>query len=162
MSLADELQKLQQLRDSGALTEEEFQRAKARLIGTETTADDGLLLPRPQENPEKDARQWAFFLHLSQYAHLIFPLGGVVLPIVLWQIKKDEFPVLDAHGKNVVNWSISLFIYLLAAVPLCFILIGIPIVIVLTLAGLICPLIGAVKANNGEIWNYPGAIVFLK
>jgi hypothetical protein len=166
MTLADELTKLQQLRESGSLTDEEFQQAKARLLDTEPP-----LSPSPPQppspaavlvDPEREARQWAFFLHLSQYAHTLLPLGGLILPIVLWQIKKDDYPSIDAHGKNVVNWAISMFIYFVIAVPLCFILVGIPLVVILGLAALICPLIGAIKANNGEIWTYPGTIHVLK
>lgn len=160
MSLADELTKLQQLRESGTLTEEEFQQAKTRLLGAE--------LPPPPPptavviDPEREARQWAFFLHLSQYAHTLLPLGGLILPIVLWQIKKNDYPSIDAHGKNVVNWAISMFIYFAVAIPLCFLLIGIPLVVALGIAALVCPLIGAIKANNGEVWTYPGAIPFLR
>lgn len=160
MSLADELAKLQQLRESGTLTEDEFQQAKTRLIGAEAPP------PPPKAaiviDPEREARQWAFFLHLSQYAHTLLPLGGLILPIVLWQIKKNDYPSIDAHGKNVVNWAISMFIYFAVAIPLCFLLIGIPLMVVLGLAALVCPLIGAIKANNGEVWTYPGAIPFLR
>jgi len=69
---------------------------------------------------------------------------------------------VDAHGKNVVNWAISMFLYMLVGIPLCFVLIGIPLVILLVIAGLVCPLIGALKANSGEIWRYPGAIPFFQ
>jgi len=160
MSMADEILKLQQLREAGALSEDEFQRAKTKLLAE----DEPSARPQPEAagNPERDSRQWAFFLHLSQYAHLLVPLGGIILPIVLWQIKKDEFPVLDAHGKNVVNWAISMCIFMVVAIPLCFLLIGIPLVIALVIAGLVCPLIGALKADRGEIWTYPGTITFLK
>ncbi len=165
MSLADELEKLQQLRTSGTLSEEEFQQAKNRLIG-EQEPPAPVPPPHPSPilsvDPERDARQWGFFLHLAQYAHMLLPFGGIILPIVLWQIKKDTYPSVDAHGKNVVNWTISMFIYFVIAVPLCFVLVGIPLVVILGLAALICPLIGAIKANNGEIWTYPGAITFLK
>lgn len=157
MTLADELTKLQQLRESGSLTEEEFQQAKTRLIGAEPPPPPPAVI-----DPERDARQWSFFLHLSQYAHTLLPLGGLILPIVLWQIKKNDHPSIDAHGKNVVNWAISLFIYFAVAIPLCFVLIGIPLVVVLGVAALVCPLIGAIKAHNGEIWSYPGAIPFLR
>ena len=164
MSLADELTKLQQLRESGTLTEEEFQQAKTRLLGAEEPLPPPPPPPAPAIviDPEREARQWAFFLHLSQYAHTLLPLGGLILPIVLWQIKKNDYPSIDAHGKSVVNWAISMFIYFVVAIPLCFLLIGIPLVVVLGLAALICPLIGAIKANNGETWVYPGAIPFLK
>jgi uncharacterized protein len=157
MSLADELEKLRQLHEAGTLTEEEFQQAKTRLLG-----EGGTPAPPAAGNPEREASQWAFFLHLSQYAHVLVPFGGIVLPIVLWQIKKDEYPDLDSHGKKVVNWAISMLIYLLVSIPLCFLLIGIPLVILLALASLVCPLIGAIKANQGEIWTYPGTITFLK
>ena len=164
MSLADELTQLQQLHESGALTEEEFQQAKSRLLGLEEPPSPLSPPPTPLAvvDPERESRQWAFFLHLSQYAHTLLPLGGLILPIVLWQLKKNDYPSIDAHGKNVVNWAISMFIYFVVAIPLCFLLIGIPLVVVLGLAALICPLIGAIKANNGETWVYPGAIPFLK
>jgi len=159
MSLADELQKFQQLRESGALTEEEFQRNKARLLA-EAEAPEAL--PQAAADPQREARQWAFFLHLSQYAHVMVPLGGIILPVVLWRLKKDDLSGVDAHGKNVVNWAISMCLYMLVGIPLCFVLIGIPFVILLAIAGLVCPLIGAIKASNGETWHYPGTIMFLK
>jgi uncharacterized protein len=159
MSLADELQKFQQLRESGAITEEEFQRNKARLLAE---AEAREAPPRTVADPEREARQWAFFLHLSQYAHVMVPLGGIILPVVLWQLKKDEFPGVDVHGKNVVNWAISMCLYMLVGIPLCFVLVGIPFVILLAIAGLVCPLISAIKASNGVIWHYPGTITFLK
>ncbi len=144
MSLADELQKIQQLRESGALTEDEFQRTKGRLLAEEEgPVAKAVPYRKTPAELDRDARQWAFFLHFSQYAHVMIPLGGIILPVVLWQLKKDEYP--DVVG-----------------IPLCFVLIGIPLVILLVLAGLVCPLIGALKANNGEIWTYPGAIPFFK
>lgn len=163
MSMADELQKIQQLRESGALTEDEFQRTKGRLLAEEEgPVAKAVPYRKTPAELDRDARQWAFFLHFSQYAHVMIPLGGIILPVVLWQLKKDEYPGVDTHGKNVVNWAISMFLYMLVGIPLCFVLIGIPLVILLLIAGLVCPLIGALKANNGEIWSYPGAIPFFK
>jgi hypothetical protein len=156
MTLADDLERLQQLRTAGTLTEEEFQQAKARLLGA-PAAPPAL----PPRDLEREARQWACFLHLSLYAHAVVPLGGIVVPLVLWQLKKDEYPLVDAHGKHVLNWAISMAIYFAVAIPLCFVLVGIPAVILLAVAGFVCPLIGALKANNGELWTYPGAIPFL-
>lgn len=164
MSLADELQKLQQLRDAGTLTEEEFQQTKARLIREDQAAQawaQGHPAPAAPLDPEREGRQWGLFLHLAQYAGFVVPLGGIILPIVLWQMKKDQLPGVDAHGKVVVNWMISFFIYVLVCVPLCFILIGIPILALLILVGLIYPIVGGLKANDGEVWKYPGSITFL-
>ncbi|NKB72199.1 MAG: DUF4870 domain-containing protein [Candidatus Latescibacteria bacterium] len=106
------------------------------------------------DNPEQ-ARQWALFLHLSLLAGLLAPLAGFIIPILIWQLKKAEFPELDIHGRIVANWMISEIIYALVFGVLCIILIGIPFAIALGIVGLIFPIMGGLKANKGEIWPYP-------
>lgn len=102
------------------------------------------------------------FLHLSQLANIIiFPIG-IVVPIVLWQTQKDKMPALDAHGKMVANWMISSVIYGFVSAILVFILIGIPLIIALAIVGIVFPIVGAIKANNGELWDYPLTIKFIK
>jgi uncharacterized Tic20 family protein len=59
----------------------------------------------------RQVRQWALVLHLSLLAGFIIPLAGMVAPIIIWQLKKEEMPGLDAHGKVVTNWIISSIIY---------------------------------------------------
>ena len=61
--------------------------------------------PMSLQTPEQ--KQMGMFLHLSQLLNAVLPPAGIVVPIILWQIKKDEMPALDAHGKMVVNWLIS-------------------------------------------------------
>jgi uncharacterized protein len=109
-----------------------------------------------------EARQMGLFLHLSQLLNFLIPFGGIIAPIVLWQIKKDQYPALDAHGKMVVNWFISCLIYGVVCLILTFVLIGILGFIALGIAGIVFPIIGAIKANNGEFWEYPLTIKFLK
>ena len=160
MTMTDELLKLQQLRESGALTEEEYQRAKERLL-----AEDAFVHGTSQSAPrardiERESRQWAFFIHISQFGCFVLPLAGIILPIVLWQIKKDELPGIDAHGRVTLNWIISVFIYGAICVPLCFLLIGIPILCVLCIVAVVFPIIGAIKANDGALWKYPASIPF--
>jgi uncharacterized Tic20 family protein len=108
--------------------------------------------------------QWAMALHLSQLAHfvVIVPLAGVIAPILIWQLKKGEFPSLDAHGKIVVNWLISAFIYCIVSALLLVILIGIPLLVVLGILAVVFPIIGGIKASSGEVWKYPLSISFLK
>ena len=102
------------------------------------------------------------FLHLSLLAYFVVPVAGIAAPIVIWQLKKDELPGIDAHGKVAVNWGISALIYAAVCVPLCFILIGIPLAIALGVLMIIFPILGGLKANNGELWRYPLSITFLK
>jgi uncharacterized Tic20 family protein len=164
MNISDELAKLQELHQSGALTDDEFARAKERLLGGSTAFRE-----RPEEfreaapeSLEQQTRQWAFFLHLSQLAGFVVPLAGLVAPILIWQLKKNDLPELDVHGKIVVNWIISEIIYFCVCIALAFVIIGIPLLIALGVCGIVFAIIGAIKANNGEVWKYPLSITFLK
>ena len=107
-------------------------------------------------------RQMGMFLHLSQLANVIlFPIG-IIVPIVLWQTQKDKIPALDAHGKMVVNWMISSTIYAVISIVLMFVIIGFLTILAVGLMGIVFPIIGGIKANNGELWEYPLTIKFLK
>lgn len=107
-------------------------------------------------------RQWAMFLHFSLLAGLIVPLAGLVTPIIIWQLKKNDLPDLDAHGKVVVNWLISSLIYGAIGVILTIILIGKLVLLALFIVAVVFPIIGGIKANNGELWKYPFSMQFLK
>ena len=109
-----------------------------------------------------EQKQTGMFLHLSQLLNFIIPFGGVVAPILIWQLKKDEMPSLDAHGKMIANWMISALIYGVVSSVLAFVLIGFLGLAALAIVGIAFPIIGAVKANNGELWEYPLTIKFLK
>ena len=109
-----------------------------------------------------DEKQMGMFLHLSGLAFaLVFPLG-IVLPIVLWQTQKEKMPALDEHGKMVANWMISATIYGVVSFVLMFVLIGFLTGLVVWVLAIIFPIVGGIKANNGEFWNYPLTIKFLK
>jgi uncharacterized Tic20 family protein len=158
MNLAEELQKLQQLHQSGSINDEEFSRAKARLINEPPPIGGGVPTPPVASGPaavEQNTRLWAMFLHLSQLAGFIIPLAGLVVPILIWQLKKAELPGIDAHGKIVVNWIISEIIYLLVCLLLVLVVVGGPLMIAVGLLGVVFPIIGAIKANNGQVWRYP-------
>ncbi|MBA4031088.1 MAG: hypothetical protein C0478_09400 [Planctomyces sp.] len=149
MSVADELLKLQQLRDAGAITPEEFERQKAALMD-----------PKPALN--LDVKQWSVLLHLSQLLNLVTGFGGIIAPIVIWMLFRDQSPEIDQHGKNIVNWWISSLIYGVVSGLLCLVLIGIPLLIALVILTFVFPIIGAIKASSGEVWRYPMTINFIK
>jgi uncharacterized protein len=116
-----------------------------------------------QHDPdEQQARQWAMFLHLSQLAGYIIPLIGLIAPIIIWQTKKEEYPILDEHGKIVINWIISELIYGAICSVLLFVIIGFPMLMILGILAVVFPIIGGIKANNGELWRYPMTINIIK
>ena len=116
--------------------------------------------PSSLQTPEQ--RQMGMWLHLSQLANVILFPVGIIVPIVLWQTQKDKIPGLDAHGKMVDNWMISSVIYAVVSVVLMFVLIGFLTILAVGIMGIVFPIIGGMKANNGELWEYPLTIKFLK
>ena len=72
---------------------------------------------------------------------------------------KDNNAEVDRHGKNILNFNISYAIYSLA---LTIIIIGIPLLIVLFVIYVVVLVMAAIKANNGEYWEYPLTIKFIK
>ena len=104
---------------------------------------------------ERQARLWAMILHLSVFAGYAVPLAGFVAPIVIWQVKKAEYPELDEHGRNVTNWLICMLIYSAISFVLIFAFIGIPLLWMLGIVAVVFPIIGGVKASSGEVWKYP-------
>ena len=109
---------------------------------------------------DPNTRQWAMILHFSQFAGFVIPFAGFIAPIVIWQIKKDEMPELDAHGKMVANWMISELIYTAIALVLAFVLVGFLLFIILGIIAIIFPIIGGIKAGEGELWPYPLSFKF--
>lgn len=110
-----------------------------------------------------DQRQIGLFLHLSQLVNVILFPFGIIAPILIWQLNKDKIPGLDAHGKMVVNWMLSAIVYGIVSVVLIFVFfIGLIPLLGLMIAGIAFPIIGGIKANNGEFWEYPLTIKFLK
>jgi len=158
MNMAEELERLHQLHQTGGLSDEEYAKAKASLLNSPPAEP----IIKESTGLELQTRQWAMFLHLSLLAGFIIPILGLVTPIVIWQLKKTELPDLDVHGKIVMNWLISLIFYAVISALLILVLIGIPLLFALGILCIIFPVIGGIKANNGEVWKYPLSIEFLK
>jgi len=108
-----------------------------------------------------EEKNWALVCHLAALA-VFLPFGSIVGPLIIWLIKKDEFPLVDDQGKEALNFQISMFIYEVLCIPLVFIVIGIPILIALVLINLILIIIAAVHAGRGERYRYPLAIKFIR
>lgn len=171
MSVDEELDKLQKLRDAGTITDEQFERARAKLLDGEPEGRSERDERRPRRRdepdeydrrPRKKVREWSMILHLSLFAGHIVPGGGIVAPIVIWQTQKDEMPEIDAHGKNAVNWIISFIIYMIVSAILCLVFIGFVLLPIVLVLNVVFPIIAAVKANEGEVWKYPLSIPFFK
>jgi uncharacterized Tic20 family protein len=118
---------------------------------------------------DPDFRPWnmelssyCMLMHLSQFAGIIVPFGGIALPIIMWATNKDKSSIIDQHGKNILNWMISFYIYVSISAILILLVVGIFALIALGVIAVIFAIIGAIKANNKEIFKYPLTITFIK
>ncbi len=131
--------------------------------------------PGPEENgtsnlnpPENDAvsvaidretRQWAMFIHFSILAGWIVPIAGLIVPILLWQVKKDELPGIVPHAHVVLNWIVTSLVYAMICFVLMLVLIGFLGFFALGIVTIIFAIIGGLKANEGVVWEYPGTFI---
>ena len=132
----------------------------------------------------------AALLHLSAFAKYLIPFAGIVAPLIIWQTKKHQSDYIDATGKSVINFHLSILVYsfiiaiIIAIlflgniinyieleraggdiVPVNLITIGIVSLVFLgiwTLIEFILIILGSVKANEGVIYRYPLTITFIK
>lgn len=110
----------------------------------------------------KTEKTWAMFCHLSSFIGFVIPFGNILAPLILWLLKKEEFPLVDDQGKESLNFQISMTIYLLGAVILSFILIGIPLLLGLLVLSVVLVIKAAINTSNGESYRYPLSIKFVK
>ena len=107
--------------------------------------------------PPED-RTLAALTHLSGLAGYLIPLGGVIVPIIIWMVKSDS-PIISTIAKQALVLNVAIFICGGAAALLFLTVILIPVVFVLwALLGLIdvaLPIIGALKAWDGVFYSYP-------
>lgn len=149
----EQIEKLNDLKQKGLISEEEYQQAKARILGGQNHQ------AQPHTIVQTNNYDYAMVLHLTQFCSWLFPFLGLVVPLIMWQSKKDDAYV-NEQGKVVMNWVFSSLIYAVISILLCFILIGIPMLAALAICSIVFTIMGAMDANKGVIKNYPLTIKF--
>ena len=110
-----------------------------------------------------NVRTWTALCHASALLGVFvhFP-GHVLAPLVVWLIKRDESPEIDAHGKEALNFQISMLIYNVVAAVFCLVLIGFLLLPLLWILNALFVIIAAIKASDGQLYRYPMTIRFLQ
>jgi len=114
------------------------------------------------ETSSSEANLWSMLCHLSSLLGFVIPFGNLVGPIVVWAIKRQEIPAVDAHGKESLNFQITVTIAAIIAGILCFVIIGFILLPIILLAWVILTIIASVKANAGESYKYPFTLRLVK
>jgi uncharacterized Tic20 family protein len=111
----------------------------------------------------KDEQNWAMACHLSALAGFLIPFGNIAGPLIVWLIKRAEMPLVDVHGKEALNFQITVSIAIAVCVALMFVLIGFVLVFIVGLGALVLTIMAAVKVSNGDLeYRYPFALRLLK
>ena len=101
--------------------------------------------------------------HASALLGLFFHfLGHILGPLIVWLLKRGDAAEIDAHGKESLNFQLSMLIYDAIAGILCFVLIGIPLLILLWVLNTVLVIVASIKASDGELYRYPLTIHFIK
>ena len=110
-----------------------------------------------------NVRTWTALCHASALlgVFLHFP-GHLLAPLIVWLIKRDESPEIDAHGKEAVNFQISMLIYNIVAAVFCLILIGFVFLAILWVLNAVFVIIAAIQASDGKFYRYPMTIRFIQ
>ena len=107
---------------------------------------------------EPQERTLAVITHLSGLAGYLVPLGGIIVPIVIWVVKSDS-RIISSIAKQAILLNVAVFLTIAVTAVLWITLILIPLVIlfwiVLGLVAIVLPIVGAFRAADGRYYRYP-------
>ncbi|MDO1500473.1 DUF4870 domain-containing protein [Winogradskyella maritima] len=100
--------------------------------------------------------------HLAQLLTAFTGFGGLIVPLIIWATQKDRVEDMDAHGKAIINFQLSLIVYSIICIPLILLLgLGLVGLLLLCFISFIFPIINAIKASNRELPKYPLSLNFV-
>jgi uncharacterized Tic20 family protein len=106
--------------------------------------------------PSKDERT------MGMLCHLLAIFTGFIGPLILYVIKKDESQYIADHGKEALNFQLTVLIAFIVSGLLVFVFVGCVTTPLIVIANLVLCIMGAMKANSGEMYRYPIAIRMVK
>src|SRR5881409_4237087 len=117
----------------------------------------------PTPSTSSDVRTWSVLCHASALLGLFFHfLGHLLGPLIIWLAKRGDAPEIDEHGKESLNFQISMLIYNLIAGVLCLVLIGFVILGILHILNLVLVIVASIQASEGKFYRYPITIRLIK
>lgn len=113
--------------------------------------------PPPVLQPNGNHKIWAMLSHLSG----LFGVG-IILPIIVYLAMRQESDYVARNASAALNFHLSVLIYALCCIPLVFVIVGIPLLIMIGMGSIVLAIVAAVKASGGECYRYPLTIPFIK
>lgn len=124
-------------------------------------------------SPSLSDRQWAAGAHVAallaaMMTSLWAGVAGAIAALVVWMLVRDKSAFATEHAKEALNFNLSMFIYAVIAVVLVIFTLGIgllvalPMWLILALVWIVCTLLAAFKAYDGQPYRYPITIRLFK
>jgi uncharacterized Tic20 family protein len=110
--------------------------------------------PMPVMSSTPDDRLFAMLCHLGTLVTVV-PFANIIVPLVIWFIKKDKSPLVNDQGKEALNFQITIMIGYVIGFVLVLFVVGIFLLIALGIYHLIFSIIAAIKAYDGNAYRYP-------
>ena len=111
----------------------------------------------------KEEQNWAMISHLAALSGFIIPFGNILGPLIVWLMKKDTMPLVNQHGKEALNFQITVLIAFVISLVLTMVLIGIVLLFVVGIGALVLTIMAAVKVSNGQFdYKYPFTLRLIK
>jgi uncharacterized Tic20 family protein len=111
----------------------------------------------------RDVRTWNVLCHATALAGFFVPWAGHILgPLIVWLAKRNDSPEINEHGKESLNFQISMLIYNVIAAVLCLVLIGFIILPILHILNLVLVIVASIQASEGKFYRYPITIRLIK
>jgi uncharacterized Tic20 family protein len=108
-------------------------------------------------------RMWTVLCHASALLGLLIPgVANVLPPLIVWLVKRADSAEVDAHGKESLNFQLSMLIYALIAGVLTLVLIGFVLLPILYIVNAVLVILASLRASEGQLYRYPLTIRFLK
>jgi uncharacterized Tic20 family protein len=112
---------------------------------------------------QPNVRTWCVLAHASALLGFVVPYVFHILgPLIIWLAKRKDSPEIDAHGKESLNFQISMLLYNIVAGILCLVLIGFALLFILHILNLVLVIVASIQASEGKLYRYPLALRLIK
>lgn len=130
--------------------------------------------PHPARGPaqplgsDQDNRILAILAHLSPIIALLLSAGWLswLGPLVMWLVFRDRGPLVRNASATAFNFNLTVWIAIVVGWICLFTIVLIPVAILVWIGAgllqLIFSIVGAVRANRGEVYRYPLQIPLLR
>ena len=112
----------------------------------------------PLATPTSDERTIGILSHILA----IVPGIGILGPLIIWLVKKDQSQFIDANAKESLNFQLTVIIACIISSILIAVVIGILLLCVVGVLDIVLVIVASVKASENKIYRYPVNLRLIK